>query len=822
MSDVVESWTEDAVIHWLSGLSPDIARYAGAFRLNNITGKRLVSLTSEKLAKMGVASLGHQDDILEGIQALIAQPKAGLVMETVPLRTADQLTSEQQLDHAVEQFSDNIAVLIRVVKANPGIDVEIINYAAMTLSPCGELIKLMANHSNQTPYWINQRQLLTQSCALLGGKAQDIRTNGLSDERQSEMATAIPALVKRFRDCSELLRSELHVVQIAVAGSPEPQRPVSPPMTPYVEVPDSIPSRPVTPTYIPLPTPSSKRTSMARDSNDRAMTNYEEVTKELALRKHADPERMEQSKAGLATLDAQVGAQSLTRLLIAVERHLNVARQLLEDILPSMSQLTSSLESALFSVCDDVPFEVLPTSNIYEVKVQLAELFGLSSWQLIELTRIGRPLRNPSTVADCQLTDDAVVFVLDHEMPSSQQAPQPKAPNAIPSSASVASMRSLGQAASTLAASPDVPASPTPDPQAVAHEKAARLQTQMEELQAAIAAAEKEKQFSLDALNKLAGERKKDKVAIAAAKADFRDKSDRLDFVQRELVKLRAEGEDVVNNDLKGWFNRCKKKGSSESSWKRNFLVFTNEVHMWNGNEAIRDVSLNFYTMDITKTAFPKLKFRLDLTGSRTDIAYTYKKRQNVFLVQTADGKEYLLQAEDQLTMHLWVKSIQAACGLGDEAIKSSMLATTRKTVGKKEAKKMANALKSLSTPPSSAPPTPTLSAPTSASASALGSVAPVVLAHAQAMMNYEPVNAGAFDLKFNAGDIVLVTHRGADGWWEGMCRGKSGRFHESFVKEIDRQAASKLVAQEKQAMSTLKKKTNRGSVAFSTLYQAS
>ncbi|KJE96620.1 hypothetical protein CAOG_06919 [Capsaspora owczarzaki ATCC 30864] len=67
----VDAWTEAHVEAWLKELSGStFAAYAPAFVQNNISGKRLVKLTDDKLEKLGVSSLGHREDLLEFIGEL--------------------------------------------------------------------------------------------------------------------------------------------------------------------------------------------------------------------------------------------------------------------------------------------------------------------------------------------------------------------------------------------------------------------------------------------------------------------------------------------------------------------------------------------------------------------------------------------------------------------------------------------------------------------------------------------------------------------------------------------------------------------------------
>ncbi|KAH3894315.1 hypothetical protein DPMN_018471 [Dreissena polymorpha] len=42
------------------------------------------------------------------------------------------------------------------------------------------------------------------------------------------------------------------------------------------------------------------------------------------------------------------------------------------------------------------------------------------------------------------------------------------------------------------------------------------------------------------------------------------------------------------------------------------------------------------------------------------DIAHSYTKRKNVFRLKTYNGSEYLLQADDQMDMLVWIRHISA------------------------------------------------------------------------------------------------------------------------------------------------------------------
>lgn len=55
---VVSSWEEDRVVAWVASLGKGMAEVAPLFKANNITGRRLLKLTDDKLVKIGIASLG--------------------------------------------------------------------------------------------------------------------------------------------------------------------------------------------------------------------------------------------------------------------------------------------------------------------------------------------------------------------------------------------------------------------------------------------------------------------------------------------------------------------------------------------------------------------------------------------------------------------------------------------------------------------------------------------------------------------------------------------------------------------------------------------
>lgn len=71
----VAAWSEGDVTAWLNSLGKEFSRYAKPFAANNINGRRLVRLNDEKLQNIGIASLGHRDDILEQI-AILTQADA--------------------------------------------------------------------------------------------------------------------------------------------------------------------------------------------------------------------------------------------------------------------------------------------------------------------------------------------------------------------------------------------------------------------------------------------------------------------------------------------------------------------------------------------------------------------------------------------------------------------------------------------------------------------------------------------------------------------------------------------------------------------------
>ena len=63
-------WNEDDVGNWLLTLGSEFAAYVPLFKDNNITGKRLLRLTEEKVKTLGVSSMGHRDDIVAEIESL--------------------------------------------------------------------------------------------------------------------------------------------------------------------------------------------------------------------------------------------------------------------------------------------------------------------------------------------------------------------------------------------------------------------------------------------------------------------------------------------------------------------------------------------------------------------------------------------------------------------------------------------------------------------------------------------------------------------------------------------------------------------------------
>ncbi|XP_048755168.2 mitogen-activated protein kinase kinase kinase 20-like [Ostrea edulis] len=72
----VHSWSEIDVYQWIqqmqNGHSSDLAQYAGIFLQHNITGKRLMMLTLERIQDMGITSTGHSMELMTEIELLKA------------------------------------------------------------------------------------------------------------------------------------------------------------------------------------------------------------------------------------------------------------------------------------------------------------------------------------------------------------------------------------------------------------------------------------------------------------------------------------------------------------------------------------------------------------------------------------------------------------------------------------------------------------------------------------------------------------------------------------------------------------------------------
>jgi len=70
LPESVTDWDEDDVGNWLMTLGSEFGQYVPFFKENNITGKRLMRLTEEKVKLLGVSSMGHRDDIVAEIEDL--------------------------------------------------------------------------------------------------------------------------------------------------------------------------------------------------------------------------------------------------------------------------------------------------------------------------------------------------------------------------------------------------------------------------------------------------------------------------------------------------------------------------------------------------------------------------------------------------------------------------------------------------------------------------------------------------------------------------------------------------------------------------------
>ena len=53
-----------------------------------------------------------------------------------------------------------------------------------------------------------------------------------------------------------------------------------------------------------------------------------------------------------------------------------------------------------------------------------------------------------------------------------------------------------------------------------------------------------------------------------------------------------------------------------------------------------------------------------------------------------------------------------------------------------------------------------------------------------QALYDFEPEEDG--ELRMKKGDIITVSLKVDENWWEGTCKGCSGLFPVSYVKEVN------------------------------------
>ncbi|XP_055375051.1 uncharacterized protein LOC129607851 [Condylostylus longicornis] len=66
----VASWTPDQVTDWLKGLDDSMYNYVHSFTNNEVNGQKLLNIRPYELEQLGMASIGHQEIILEAVENL--------------------------------------------------------------------------------------------------------------------------------------------------------------------------------------------------------------------------------------------------------------------------------------------------------------------------------------------------------------------------------------------------------------------------------------------------------------------------------------------------------------------------------------------------------------------------------------------------------------------------------------------------------------------------------------------------------------------------------------------------------------------------------
>ena len=93
-------------------------------------------------------------------------------------------------------------------------------------------------------------------------------------------------------------------------------------------------------------------------------------------------------------------------------------------------------------------------------------------------------------------------------------------------------------------------------------------------------------------------------------------------------------------------------KKAYDRSWRSVFAILQHSAITFYKDES--EVSVDHGSLEVSDQT-------VDINGCIVDIAHDYRKRQNVFRLLTADGAEYLLQAEDFQTSVAWIKDIRSA-----------------------------------------------------------------------------------------------------------------------------------------------------------------
>eukprot|EP01137_Pigoraptor_chileana_P024258 Opistho-2@91922 len=468
---------------------------------------------------------------------------------------------------------------------------------------------------------------------------------------------------------------------------------------------------------------------------------------------------------------------------------------------------------------DEYKFEARLLDKVGEVKMQLAEMLGIPP-AAIDFRVAARSLPNRSTLAENDIVEGANIFMFLVEEGFDADASNSNMRK--PSTLSTASGDRKASSVSVSSAKLDVRGSPAtrkasavsvksadgngspavsrkvstddrPDggndndeeddentQEEVVDPKVLAARTQIDGLKVEVEKVQREFDFASRRFDTMKASRGSDKKV---AKATMKVQGQKLDLLRNEILKLQMSvGDDDV--EKRGWLVRTKMKNKvvKDSKWKKRFCVLQSEIKMWDGNRAIRDVVLLCYKEDPQKSANAELEMSIDLRESRADLALFYRKKEHVFYV-TTNVKDWVFQAESAADMLQWVKAIQTSVhGKGDQ-----MVVPTAGVQSPAAAKKRA--------------------AGSGGDANSVDPMDLVIRAYdegdrrerAIASCEYIPINAGSKDLEFGVNDVIIVSKKNADGWWEGECRGKTGQFPSSFVEILD---IEKLKAKKKASVS--------------------